>query len=165
MPASDRWLPHLIAVCGMLVAACASPPKPPPPTIVQAELSALPAVNPDARGRPSPIVVKFFELKSVAAFNSADFFSLFDRERETLGTELVAREEFQLAPEPGASSSGRFRRTARYLGVVAAYRDLEQSVWRAAVPVTLNKTVPLAITLDAQKVVIASPRWSAPDRR
>jgi type VI secretion system protein VasD len=148
-----------VAACGILVAACAAPPKPPPPpTIIQAKVTALPAVNPDAHGRPSPIVVKFFELKSLAVFDSADFFSLFDRERETLGAELVAREEFQLAP----GAMRQFERTlpadTRYLGVVAAYRDLERSVWRAAVPVTPNQTVSLAITLEAKKVVMGSSR-------
>lgn len=158
MPASAWWLRCLVAACGIFVAACASPPKPPPPTIIQAKVTALPAVNPDAHGRPSPIVVKFFELKSLAVFDSADFFSLFDRERETLGAELVAREEFQLAP----GAVRQFERTlpadTRYLGVVAAYRDLERSVWRAAVPVTPNQTVSLAITLEAKKVVMGSSR-------
>ena len=155
--ASGQWLRRLAAICGMFVAACSSPPKPPPPTIVQASLEALASVNPTQQGRPSPVVVKFYELKSLAVFDSADFFSLFERDRETLGADLVAREE---ATRP--RNKRTFERTlqpdTRYLGVVAAFRDLERSTWRATVPVTPNKTVPLAITLDASKVVMGSAR-------
>ena len=50
---------------------CASAPK---PTLVQVALSAQANVNPDSRGRPSPIVVRFYELKTPTAFNNADFF-------------------------------------------------------------------------------------------
>ena len=129
-----------------------------PATIVQASVEALANVNPDARGRPSPVVVKFYELKSLAVFDSADFFSLFERDREILGAELVAREEFQLVPGDRRTFERTLQPDTRYLGVVAAFRDLERSVWRAAVPVTPNKTVPLAIKLDAHKVVMGSAR-------
>jgi type VI secretion system protein VasD len=154
MPASGRWLSRLIVVCGVVVAACASTPK---PTIIQAELKALPAVNPDARGRPSPIVIKLFELKSLAVFNSADFFSLFDHGRDTLSADLVAQEEYELAPGAGRKFERTLQADTRFIGVVAAYRDLEHSTWRAAVPVTPSQTTPITITLDANKVVIGSP--------
>ena len=158
MLASGQWLRRFAAICGMLVMACASPPKPPPPTIVQASVEALANVNPDVRGRPSPVVVKFYELKSLAVFDSADFFSLFERDREILGADLVAREEFQLVPGGRRTFERTLQPDTRYLGVVAAFRDLERSVWRAAVPVVPNQTVPLAIKLDAQKVVMGSGR-------
>jgi type VI secretion system protein VasD len=156
--AASQWLRRLAAICGVLLVACASPPKPPPPTIVQASVEALANVNPDARGRPSPVVVKFYELKSLAVFDSADFFSLFERDREILGAELVAREEFQLVPGAKRTFERTLQPDTRYLGVVAAFRDLERSTWRATVPVTPNKTVPLTIKLDAQKVVMGSAR-------
>ena len=159
MLALGQWLRRLAAICGVLLVACASPPKPPPPpTIVQASVEALANVNPDARGRPSPVVVKFYELKSLAVFDSADFFSLFERDREILGAELVAREEFQLVPGAKRTFERTLQPDTRYLGVVAAFRDLERSTWRATVPVAPNKTVPLTIKLDAQNVVMGSAR-------
>ena len=38
------------------------------------------------------------ELKSLAAFNSADFFSIYDKESETLGGDLNGKEELRLKP-------------------------------------------------------------------
>ena len=85
----------------LVLVGCASPPKPPPPpppTIIQVSLDAQANVNPDTRGRPSPVVVRFYELKTPANFNAADFFCLFERDKETLAADMLTRDEFQLMP-------------------------------------------------------------------
>ena len=99
----------LFSRCGRVIAAaalagllsCAGGPK---PTMVQAALDVQPTVNPDSRGRPSPIVIRLYALKSLGAFNSAAFFSLFEKDKDTLGSELVDSEEFQLMPGKSARS-------------------------------------------------------------
>ena len=67
-------------VAMVLYSGCASPPK---PTVVSATLIATATVNPDAHKRPSPLVVRVYELKSAAAFDAADFVSLFERDQAT----------------------------------------------------------------------------------
>ena len=52
--------------------------------LVPMMLSAASDVNPDATGRPSPIVVRVYQLRADAAFAAADFFALFDEEQQTL---------------------------------------------------------------------------------
>ena len=101
-----------------------SPRSSPPPSMRQR------AVNPDAKGRASPIVVRVFELKSISAFNSADFFSLWDRERETLSAEMIGRDEFQLRPGEQKKFERTLQPDTRYVGVIAAFRDLERANWR-----------------------------------
>ena len=134
--------------------ACASGPK---PTVIQTDLRVQANINPDMRGRPSPVVVRFYELKSLTAFNNADFFALFERDRETLGTELVAVDELQLMP----NETRQFKRTlqpdTQYIGVVAAFRDLEHSEWRASTTVAPHKVSPLIIQLEANQISIAAP--------
>ena len=61
-------------------------------------LSAGERVNPDLNGRPSPVVVRLFELKHPVAFENADFFSLYERPKETLDPDLVTSEELELRP-------------------------------------------------------------------
>jgi type VI secretion system protein VasD len=159
-----RWCSRLfrcltVTTC-LFVAACASPPPPPPPpkpTIAQVSIEALPTVNPDARGRPSPVLVKFYELKSLAVFNSVDFFSLFEKDKDTLGAELVAREEFQLMPGARRSFEREVQADTRYLGVVAAFRDLERAQWRATIEVKPHQTTPLSIRLDKSTVTMVTP--------
>jgi type VI secretion system protein VasD len=146
-------LPMLLIMAGL--AACASPPPPPPkPTIIQATIEVRPNTNPDARGRPSPVVLRFYELKSLAAFNGADFFSLFEKDKDVLAAELVAREEFQLAPGENRQFERKPQPDTRYIAVVAASRDLERAQWRASMPAVPLQTTPVVIKLDASNVSI-----------
>ncbi|MGB0129437.1 MAG: type VI secretion system lipoprotein TssJ [Rhodocyclaceae bacterium] len=139
------------------VAGCASPPpKPPPPTIVQASVEVAPNVNPDSRGRASPIVVKVFELKTLATFNSADFFSLFEKDKDALGAELLARDELQLKPKDSRKFERTMQPDTRYVGVIAGFRDLERANWRAAVAVPLQQTTPVTIRVDARSISITA---------
>jgi type VI secretion system protein VasD len=150
--------PARLALCLSLfgLGGCASPPKPPPPTIIQAAVDVRPSVNPDARGRPSPVVVRYYELKSLAAFNSADFFSLFERDKETLGAELVDREEFQLKPGDKREFEKKLQAGTHYVAVVAAFRDLEHAQWRATFAVVPEKVSPIAIRLEGSAVSISA---------
>jgi type VI secretion system protein VasD len=151
------FLPALL-LSGLV--ACASPPPPapppPPPTALQVDIVAMPNVNPDAFGRPSPVVFRFYELKSLAAFTNADFFALVDKDKDVLAAELVAREEFQLTPGDKRHFERKVQADTRYIGVVAAFRDLEKAQWRASMAVTPQKTSVVDVQLDASKVTITS---------
>jgi len=157
-PRFFRRLPRLLVpvLAAALIAGCASPPKPPPPTVIKVNVEVVPGVNPDSRGRASPVVVKFFELKSLAAFESADFFSLFEKDKETLGAESVAREEMQLQPQENRKFERELQPETRFVGAVAAFRDLERATWRAAVAVPAHKTTPVTIRLDARSVALTA---------
>jgi type VI secretion system VasD/TssJ family lipoprotein len=53
---------------------------------INLKLTASDQLNPDLNGRPSPIVVRLFELKHPVTFENADFFSLYERAKESLAT-------------------------------------------------------------------------------
>ena len=59
-------------------------------------LSASKDVNPDINGRPSPVVVRIFQLHGDGEFQSAEFFSLYTHEKESLGASLIAFQEFEV---------------------------------------------------------------------
>jgi type VI secretion system protein VasD len=138
------WGAVLWAGCG-----AASPP------LLQGSLKAAPATNPDVNGRPSPVVVRVYELKSLAAFNSADFFSLFEKESETLGAELVGREEYDLKPAETRPYRRQLQPDTKFIGVIAAFRDLENSRWRQVAAVPPKKAVTITIGLEARAVSMA----------
>ena len=147
-----RWLLSAACVSGLtLLAGCASAPK----TIVaKFAIEAASDVNPDQRGRPSPVALKLFELKSLTSFERADFFSLFDRERETLGPELVARDEMVLKPGDRLMQERKLAPEVRFIGVLVGYRDLERSQWRLSIPVETMTRQPVVIQLDAARVAL-----------
>jgi type VI secretion system protein VasD len=138
----------------LATAGCASTPK---PVDVKLTIAASEDANPDGRKRPSPVVVRLFELKSLTAFNNADFFSLWERDRETLGNELVAREEYTLRPGDTLDLVRKVQAETLYLGAVAAFRDLEHAQWRAVSdqPPRKAKTITIrasgkALTVEAK---------------
>ncbi|HEY6924510.1 MAG TPA: type VI secretion system lipoprotein TssJ [Steroidobacteraceae bacterium] len=115
------------------IAGCRSKaPQPPPAAKVDIVVST--DVNPDSARRPSPIVVRLYQLKEEGAFNSAGYFALADKEEATLGSSLVAREEYELNPGVTRELVLKIPPEARYLAVVAGYRDLNNSKWKALSP-------------------------------
>lgn len=141
------------AISLLLLSGCASTPK---PTIVKVSINAQSGLNPDSRGRPSPVVMKLYELKSITGFNGADFFSVFDSEQKTLGADLLSSEVFQLRPGEILKLERPIQPDARYVAVVAAFRDLEHSQWRATLAIPPKKKIKrIAIQLDMSKIMIS----------
>jgi len=122
-----------IACGGLGLAACAS--SPPKPATTQATVTASASVNPDSQGRASPVVVRIYQLRGESKFEDAGFFALYDHERGTLGSSLIARDERTVFPGQRLRLDIALSPQARYLGVIAAYRDVRTSRWRAVVGV------------------------------
>lgn len=141
-----------LAAAPLLPAGCGSAPK---PTQVNLRLQASAQVNPNAAGRPSPLLLRVYELKSATAFNAADFVSLFQRDQAELGAELVAREEHMLAPGDSKAVSKVLAPEVKAIGVLAAYRDVEHARWRAVAAVQPNRTQTLVIEAGALAVSAA----------
>jgi type VI secretion system protein VasD len=117
----------------LLLSACASPP--PKPASVTGTIQATAQINPSTSKRPSPLLVRIYELKSVAAFNAADFMSLYQRDQAELAADLLAKEEFVMSPGETKTFAKTLAPDTRFLGVVAAYRDLEHAKWRSVVAI------------------------------
>jgi len=119
------------ALAAVLV-ACASAPK---PTQVAGTIEASAQVNPSTSKRPSPVLVRVYELKTAAAFNAADFMSLYQRDKTELGGDMLGKDEFVLAPGESKTFAKTLSPDTRFLGVLAAYRDVEHARWRSVVAV------------------------------
>jgi type VI secretion system protein VasD len=64
------------------------------------------------------------------SFENADFFSLYQRPKEVLSPDLVTFEELELRPGESRELKLSVQDGSRYVGVLAAYRDLPESNWR-----------------------------------
>ncbi len=128
---SRRILGAWIACAAFAFAGCAA--KPAKPVETKAVLSASEDVNPDSTGRPSPVVVRIYQLRGDTEFNNADFFALYEKDKEILGASLIAREEKTLFPGQQLETDMPLSPEARFVGAVAAYRDLGASRWRALI--------------------------------
>lgn len=142
----------IAAVTGCGGAPAVAPP--PPPLTVDAQLAATADVNPDAGQRPSPVVVRIYELADTEVFAAADFFAVWNQEQPTLAAALVRRHEFVLAPGGKSNKLLTLDPRVQALGVAAAYRDIRNASWRVVVPVVADPTGPRAFRLD----INAAPR-------
>ena len=105
----------------------------PPPTDLIINVSK--SVNPDTSERPSPVVMKIFELSSRTIFDTQDFFSLYDTPEKILGPDLLKKDELELQPDSVQQYKMSLNRNTRYVGVVVAYRNIDQARWRAVIEV------------------------------
>ncbi len=160
--------PCRLAVLGilmLLVQACGGKPvlpEPTPPLALALTVVAAPDINPDLNGRPSPVAVALFQLKSAEGFGSADFFSLFDPVSVALGADLISREQITIQPGETRVLTVDVAADARFLGAAAAYRDLEQADWRTVLPLESvrkdrgkKKIAAVTLRLEGRTVAIA----------
>ena len=148
------------AVMAVTMSGCAKPAPPaaaaPPPLTIVAPaetkvkasmvISASADVNPDDSGRPSPVVVRVYQLKTDGAFTKSEFIDLFENDEKVLGSEMISRDEYVLGPSERRAIDIAVAPEARFVGAVAAYRDIRNAQWRAVVPPP-GKT----LTVDVQR--------------
>jgi type VI secretion system protein VasD len=143
----------LTVLAGLTLAGCKSAPSPTP---VSGSIQGASELNPSVNQRASPLLLRVYELKADTAFNKADFMALYQSDQGTLGADLVAREEFMLAPGEIRPYRKTLAPETKYVGVVAAYLDLERATWRTIVPVHKpGKAQKLVIRADSQAVSVS----------
>ncbi len=127
----------VLALAGLALWGCGAkpPPPPPPPVVMNVAAHLANDGNPDASGRPSPVVVRVYHLRSEDAFKNLDLDALYFKDKEVLAADLVLREEWTL--RPGESHAGRWTMPAdvRVIAVIAALRDYRGKPWRVTIPV------------------------------
>lgn len=138
----------------ILLSGCGKDVKPPLSTRVNVEIKAAAELNPDESGRPSPVVLRIYALKSVGKFNSANFYDLYNDVQTQLGGDLVNVEEFHLTPGGQKIYVRQIPPEALYLGVIAAYRGLIDAVWRDSIPMPGGRATNFTVKLGENTVSI-----------
>lgn len=130
---------------------------------VKTSVTAVENLNPDYQGRPSPVNIIVFQLVSADAFEQADFFSLFDPEAAVLGGDMLVRTQILLQPGEEREWVAEFQKETRFVGVIAAYRDIENAQWRSSMELPKKgligrffKKNKLRITVDTLAVTVST---------
>ncbi len=121
-------------------------------TTLELTIVGGPALNPNTEGRPSPVVVRIFDLAAVASFGSSDYSGLFEHPAEALKQDLLTQEELVLRPGDIQERSRSLLPQVRALGIAAAFRDLDRATWRLVVPVQPGRHNFLLIDVDKDTV-------------
>lgn len=156
--APQRRLLLGVGVLGGLVllgAGCSSAPK---MASLAGSIQASSDLNPSVSQRPSPLLLRVYELKTAAGFNQADFMALYQSDTATLGADMVSREEFTLQPGETRPYNKQLGAETRFLAVFAGFRDLERARWRVAVPIQAGRAQKVLIRAEALSVAaLVSP--------
>ena len=118
----------------LLVSSCATVNNIVPPS-TDLRINVAKNVNPDITGRPSPVVMKVFELSSRTIFDTQDFFTLYDEPESILGPDLLKKDELELQPDSKQKHSMKLNKNTRYIGLIVAYRDIDKARWRSVIEV------------------------------
>ena len=165
-PNAARALLSSIALV-IVSSACGKAPPPAPPQLPPITIAAPPEtkvkavmtlevsgdVNPDANGRPSPVVVHVYQLRGDAAFRRVEFFELIDDGAKALGDVLLSRDEFSLRPGERRMLDVTVANEAAFVGVAAEYRAFRTAEWRAIVPAPRKA---FTVTVERARVAVAS---------
>ena len=96
-------------------------------------------INPDESGAASPLFIRMYELKKAKMADKADFIGLYERDKKTLGADMVAKHELKRF-KPGESRSEHFviNKDANYVVLFAEFLDFKDSKFKLIVPVVAN---------------------------
>jgi type VI secretion system protein VasD len=90
--------------------------------VLNVDLTARAALNPDDTGRPTSVAVRVYQLKDRKLFEAASYDDLLKNDRTVLAQDLRADMSTVVNPGASASLSQRMRTDTRYVAVVAFYR-------------------------------------------
>jgi len=132
----------------------AEPPPKAPPTTVQVHMVVSEQANPDLNERPSPIVIRIYELKSLGKFEEGDFYKLFENYDSLLGPELIVSEQYHLKPGDVNIIKRTLSAETRYIAVTAAFRDINQAIWKDTIQLTDEKTTDLLVFIEKLNISV-----------
>lgn len=149
----------LTALAVLLLTACTKEPDMPALPVTPSQdarialhLVADAGLNPGATGQAAPVRVRMYELKSAANFLRSDYFALAERTTQTLGADLLEQDEIWVHPGEQRQLGRDLSAGTRHVGLVVAYRDIDQAQWRALLTVAPGQTNKFLINLDAHGV-------------
>ncbi|MDH5257126.1 MAG: type VI secretion system lipoprotein TssJ [Gammaproteobacteria bacterium] len=134
----------------------------PIPNTFKIAINADAKVNPDKDGRPSPVVLRIYELNSDEAFKKAEFFDIYDNDKEVLDKAFVKKQEMELTPNESRKLDFVLNEKTKFIAFLVAFQDIDSSKWREIVAVEPRKPtgIPvyglqgLTINLEKNKINI-----------
>jgi type VI secretion system protein VasD len=124
-------------------------------TKVVASIEADDKINPNQQGFASPTVIRIYELRSPKAFETGEFFDIYDSEQKSLKTTLIDQHEFTVKPGEKIEWTEYLHDDTTHLGVIAAFRNIDDAKWRATYELKTTATNRLTVSLKGLSVSIS----------
>jgi type VI secretion system protein VasD len=125
---------------------------------IELVVASQPNVNPDYSGRPSPVIIKLYELRRDIAFKHADFQTLFEKPMQALGADLLAADELVFTPGEVRRIKYQLGANTRFIGLVAGFRHMERAFWRATRSIDPETRNIVAMELSDASIILIPER-------
>jgi type VI secretion system VasD/TssJ family lipoprotein len=121
-------------------------------------MAGLPNANPDATGRPSPVMIQMYELRSDLLFKQAEMLPLFSDPVGALGADLVAYDEMTILPGQAYVLEYEPTPETKFVGVMASFRQsAAKGPWKVIVPINPEGQSKIGLELNSASLVLIPP--------
>jgi type VI secretion system protein VasD len=94
-------------------------------------ITAAADLNPGPSGKPAPLSMQIYVLKSTGRFQSLDFFALKNGGAGALGGDAVDTSSVSVRPGETKTVTVSSGLDGSYIGVAAGYREIDNARWQA----------------------------------
>lgn len=115
------------------------PPASPCALPVTVDVSATERSNPDEDGQPLPTVVRVLQLTHSVRVEEASFVQLWEQLDDTLGDQLIQKQEVTVFPGKVAHLNLELDPKARYLVGMGVFRQPTGTQWRSVLPLPASE--------------------------
>jgi len=115
------------------------------------------SVNPDDSKISSPLIVRMYELKSVKAFENANFIDLYERDAEVLGKTMITEQSLKpIQPSEDRTAQFVLSKGTKYIGLYAEFLQYENAKYKVIIPVAETNVVSSTakVQLTENKMII-----------
>lgn len=126
-------------------------------TKVNLDVTSSDNLNLNKFDEPLPVVLKIYQLTDIQAFNNATYEQLWKADKSVLANSLVTVEEKTINPSQITNISFEQSEQAKYIAMVALFRDIEGGKWRTSFELSngyVKIPTSLDITLNKNSIVI-----------
>lgn len=104
------------------------------PTHIELVIKSGNDLNPDINRVSSPLMLSFYELESAENFMKYDYWTLMEDSGKNLNRDLISQTKHIIVPNQEQTYKIRFDKDARFLGVVANFREIQNdSSWKQVI--------------------------------
>lgn len=114
----------VVFVLAILLAGCGAPK-------IDVGLSSTANLNLGANDQPLPVVVRIYQLSDKGPFESSNFSEIWKNDLAVLGDTLLTKNEIVMNPSSQDRVEFERHAQAKYIGVVAVFRNPVEKKWRA----------------------------------
>lgn len=100
------------------------------------------------------LLYMYLSLHQIHCLRAKIFFSIYEEHEKVLGPDLVNKYEISLTPGQKEIYQASMSPKTEYLGIVAAFRDIENSNWRQVIKVDKTGYNTYQISLEDLSLVV-----------